>query len=116
MPLLAPTRRAYALAFVLFAPALTVAATHWHCELTPDLLRLACRAATPDAGDGSDPAVTASVNGTRFPLDATRRWFVELWSPPTEYERVELLARATICHRSPGCSVQLNLPQGLAQR
>lgn len=116
MPLLpCSIRRFCAFALASFAPTLAVAGTHWYCELTPDLLRLACRAATPDAGDG-ERAVTASVNGTQFPLDAKRRWFVDLWSPPTEYDRVELLARATICYRSPGCSVQLNLPQGLGQR
>jgi hypothetical protein len=115
MPLPIPIRRFYLLMLLSFAPALAAAGTQWHCELTPDLLQLTCRAAPPDAGAVEQPT-TAWVNGTAFPLDAKRRWVVDLWSPPTEYERVELLARATICYRSPGCSVQLNLPQGLAKR
>ena len=30
-----------------------------------------------------------------------------MWSPPTEADFVALLARATICYRSPGCEVTL---------
>jgi hypothetical protein len=115
MPLPMPIRRFCFFVLLSFAPALAAAGTQWHCELTPDLLQLTCRAALPDAG-AVEQTATASVNGTVFPLDARRRWVVDLWSPPTEVERVELLARATICYRSPGCSVRLNLPQDLAKR
>ena len=58
-------------------------------------------------GRSTGAGTTAVVNGTRFPLEPERTWFVEMWSPPTEPEFVELLARATICYRSPGCSVQV---------
>lgn len=85
------------------------ALTLWHCALSPDLVRLECVAESlADA-----PTPTAAVNGTRFPLDPARRWVVDLWSPPSEVERVTLLARATICYRSPGCAVQLTLPPAL---
>ena len=47
---------------------------------------------------------------TRFPLDPRRQWTVDLWSPPTEGASVEFLARATLCFRSPGCSVSVALP------
>ncbi|HET9977186.1 MAG TPA: hypothetical protein VFQ20_07110 [Burkholderiaceae bacterium] len=88
------------------------AATLWHCALSPDLVRLECVAETivPAA---SAPTPTASVRGTPFPLDPARRWVVDLWSPPSDAERVTQLARATICFRSPGCAVQLTLPAAL---
>jgi hypothetical protein len=88
-------------------------ATLWHCGLSPDLVRLEC-VADPLAPAAMAPAATAVVNGTRFPLDPARRWVVDLWSPPTETERVLQLARATVCYRSPGCEVQLTLPAALA--
>jgi hypothetical protein len=92
--------------------AATQLATLWHCALSPDLVRLECvaEAIVPAT---TAPAPIASVNGTRFPLDPARRWVVELWSPPSDAERVTLLARATICYRSPGCDVQLTLPVAL---
>jgi hypothetical protein len=84
----------------------------WQCALSQDLVRLECVA------DPITPAIatasTASVNGTGFPLNASRRWTVELWSPPSDVERVTQLARATICYRSPGCEVQLTLPAAIA--
>jgi len=88
------------------------AATVWHCALSPDLVRLEC-VADPITPAAIAPAATASVNGTRFPLDPERRWVVDLWSPPSDPERVTQLARATICYRSPGCEVQLTLPTAL---
>lgn len=86
------------------------AATHWLCNVSNDGTQLICiadvepadRAATP-----SPPATTAQVRGTRFPLDPARRYTVEMWSPPNEADFVALLARATICYRSPGCEVTL---------
>jgi hypothetical protein len=103
------------LMFALPLPAL--AATHWLCGLSDDLTRLVCVAdvdpleAAPPRGEP-----TATVRGTRFPLDSRQRYSVELWSPPTEAASVELLARATICYRSPGCRVTLALPAYLAQQ
>lgn len=89
------------------------AAPQWRCTLSPDLVRLVCDAAAPE-----EPAAapTASVNGTRFPLDTRRRWVVDLWSPPTEMASLELLARATICYRSPGCQVQVDAAYLSARR
>lgn len=88
------------------------AATHWRCELTPDLVRLACRAlaTTPDVPPTQAVATTSVVNDTRFPLDAERRWFVDLWTPPSDSQWLQLLARATICYRSAGCSVEVVEP------
>jgi hypothetical protein len=93
--------------------AVAQAATLWHCALSGDLVRLEC-VADPIVPAATAPAPIASVNGTRFPLDPTRRWVVDLWSPPSDTERLALLARATICYRSPGCEVQLTLPSAMA--
>jgi hypothetical protein len=101
--------------------------THWLCGLSEDLTRLVC-IADVDPRDALEVPVAAAtaaapaapptvVNGTRFPLDARIRYVVDLWSPPTEAAPLELLARATICYRSPGCHVDLTLPAYLrAQR
>ncbi len=104
-----------ALAFAVFLivqPASAQAATNWLCHLSDDLVRLVCIAEPPAAEPvtesapvGVSASPTAVVNGTRFPLDGGRLWTVEVWSPPTEFAFVERLARATICYRSPGCSV-----------
>lgn len=106
-----PTFRA-ALGAALLACFATAAhaSAHWLCNVSHDGTQLICiadvepadRAATP-----SPPATTAQVRGTRFPLDHERRYTVEMWSPPTEVDFVALLARATICYRSPGCEVTL---------
>jgi hypothetical protein len=92
---------------------LTQAAILWHCALSPDLVRLECvaDAIVPVAQPG---APTAQVRGTSFPLDPSRRWVVDLWSPPSDAERVTQLAHATICWRSPGCEVRLTLPEAIA--
>lgn len=80
--------------------------TAWSCALSDDLVRLHCA-----AEEGATPqAATVAINGTAFPLDPRRQWVVDLWSPPTEIEFVERLARATICYRSPGCSVTVTAP------
>lgn len=96
-----------AAAAALSAPA-AQAETHWLCGLSEDALRLVCLAdADPAAAAGPAPALRTVVHGTAFPLDPRRRWVVELWSPPTETAFVEQLARATVCYRSPDCSVSL---------
>lgn len=91
------------------------ASSTWLCSLSHDLVRLVCVADdAPLAVSDPAPATTAVVNGTRFPLDPRRLWVVEMWSPATEPERVAELARATMCYRSPGCSVVMSGP--LARR
>lgn len=131
MPIPLPSRPGVALLVLTAVLPMSVRAdTHWRCELSRDLVRLVCRADLAQALSGDDravaqpaassaptsPAPTAQVNGTRFPLDPLRPWTVDLWSPPTERDRVELLARATICYRSPGCTVSVAWPQDLASR
>ena len=103
--------RPFALASLLtLATGLPAAAAPiaWICTLSDDLVRLVCIADVDphDAGAPRAPA-SARVNGTTFPLDAGRIYHVDLWSPPTEADFVEQLARATICYRSPGCSVTM---------
>lgn len=120
---------------VAATPATTPSPATWTCSLSKDLVQLVCHAdgsplaepATPEEMDRADPreqagpppaspaststgptaTITATVNGTRFPLDVTSRWTVELWSVPTDADNVALLARATICYRSPGCTVRV---------
>lgn len=89
-------------------PAAAGAETTWLCGLAGDAVHLVCVADLDPVDETvSAPPVVATVNGTRFPLDPSRQWTVDLWSPPTDLEQVRLLARATICYRSPGCSVIL---------
>jgi hypothetical protein len=105
-------------------PADTPRPMLWLCSLSERLTQLLCVAdadpveqADPrDARDAveadppSAPPVTAQVRGTRFPLDPQQLWVVDLWTPPTAADDLALLARATICYRSPGCEVRLTLP------
>lgn len=117
MPLPLPRATGAALLAAAVLPLPVHADTHWRCELSRDLVRLVCRAdAPPPAATPVVPVTTAQVHGTRFPLDPSRPWTVDLWTPPTERDRVELLARATICYRSPGCTVSLAWPEELAAR
>lgn len=108
------------LVFGLPVPAQAPSGTTWLCNLSADVVRLICVAdqdPRDEAAAGLTPVVTmAQVRGTRFPLDPARTWIVDLWSVPTEMESVELLARSTICHRSPGCSVTVAPVAGLPQR
>lgn len=85
------------------------AGTVWLCGLSDDLTRLVCVADTPTPDDAAPAqAPVGMVNGTRFPLDPRRQWTVDLWSPATEPEPVALLARATLCWRTPDCEVVMN--------
>ncbi len=87
----------------------------WICSLAADATRLICVAdADPLAASGAAPAPAAVVNGTSFPLDPRRVYSVDLWSPATDMEFVAQLARATICYRSPGCSVVVPEAQALS--
>lgn len=87
------------------------AATDWLCSLSDDGVRLVCVADDDprvEAAAEAPPArPTAVVRGTRFPLDRRQVYTVDLFSPPDDEAWVGLLARSTICHRSPGCSVTL---------
>ena len=89
------------------------AQTNWLCGLSEDILRLVCvaEAGPLDALDAA-PAPLAVVNGTTFPLDPRRQYTVELLAPAGEMEFVEQLARATICYRTPACSVSFAGPRG----
>ena len=96
------------------------AGTHWLCGLSDDSVRLVC-VADPDATTASEDPVPMQagvdkgpvVRGTRFPLDASEVYTVDLWSPPDDAQWLAQLARATICYRSPGCSVSVAPVQGL---
>lgn len=90
------------------AAAQGASAVQWLCHLDDEAVRLVCVA---DAEAVPAAAATASVRGTAFPLDPARQWTVELWTPPSDMEFVGELARATICYRSPGCSVMVMAPR-----
>jgi hypothetical protein len=84
------------------------AGTVWLCGLSDDLTRIVC-VADQAPGDDAQPApVTGQVRGTRFPLDPRQSWTVDLWSPATDPAPVAELARATLCWRSPGCTVVMH--------
>jgi hypothetical protein len=96
---------------LLAAAAPAHAAVTWLCGLSQDLVRLECVADTdPTADDASRQPVTGRVGATTFPLDTRRRYQVELWTPPSEPDFVMALAEATICWRTPDCTVILRLP------
>jgi hypothetical protein len=103
---------AFAVVVLLALHAGQARAITWLCSLTDDGTALVCMADV-DARENSDAVsnaaatTTAVVNGTAFPLHPSRVYTVSLWAPPTEAEFVHLLARATICYRSPGCTVLL---------
>lgn len=87
----------------------------WVCGLSDDAVRLVCVAdADPAMPNVADIKPTAMVGGTTFPLDTRRQYSVDLWTPPTDMEFVAQLARATICYRSPGCSVVMATQRPLA--
>jgi hypothetical protein len=102
---------AFSLITLLALPATpALAGTDWLCSLSDDAVRLLCVADQDPRDDVVPPAPTAQVRGTAFPLDARRLYTVDLWSVPSDPDWVELLARSTICYRSPGCSVTLTGP------
>jgi hypothetical protein len=84
------------------------AGTVWLCGLSDDLTRIVCVADLAPEDDTAPSPVTAQVRGTRFPLDPRRAWTVDLWSPATDPAPVAELAQATLCWRSPGCSVVMD--------
>lgn len=89
-------------------PAHADSRTVWLCGLSADAMRLVCVA---DAGVQDLPAPAerpvAVVNGTPFPLDTRQLYTVELLTQATEMAFVEQLARATMCYRTPACSVMV---------
>ncbi len=107
-----PGMRRSLLALALAWPAAAPASTHWLCGLSGDLTLIVCVADVDPAR--SEPAVesrvTATVNGTRFPLDPRKTYRVPLWSPAIERVAVEQLAQATLCYRTPECTVTLVAP------
>jgi len=98
------------LASALLAPWPVLAGTHWLCGLSGDLTRIECVADEDPAMPAMAGPATAVVNGTRFPLDPSKRHTVPMWSPASDRASVEFLANATLCYRSPGCQVTLVAP------
>ena len=104
----AATSLALATSLAIATPSARAAGTSWLCGLSEEGTRLVCIADVQVAEIESGPApATAMVNGTRFPLDPAQIYTVEMWTPPTDPEWVQLLARSTICYRSPGCEVTM---------
>lgn len=98
---------------VLLAAAAPAQATAWLCSLSEQVDRLICLADVDlldeAVATGQDAAAAPVMHrGNRYPLDPRLVFTVDLWSPPTEMERVQLLAQSTICFRSPGCTVTLS--------
>ncbi len=92
------------------------AQTNWLCGLSDDNLRLICVADAGPQDVHDQPAATVAViNGTAFPLDPRRQYTVDLLGPASDMEFVEQLARATICYRTPTCSVSFASPRVTAQ-
>lgn len=98
--------RSLMFSLVLVATGSSASATDWLCALSDDGVRLVCMAdADPAAEASAEPGLATTVRGTAFPLDRQRTYVVDLWTPPSEPDWVELLARSTICFRTPACSV-----------
>lgn len=98
---------AHLLPLVLACAAPAQAGTAWLCNLSSDAVRLVCVADNDPRDDVTAGVPVATVRGQSFPLDPRRAWTVDLWSPPSDPADLELLARATICYRSAGCTVTL---------
>lgn len=107
--------RAALAGLMALASPFCAAQAQWVCGLSDDAVRLVCVAdADPAMPNVADIKPTAMVGGTTFPLDTRRQYSVDLWTPPTDMEFVAQLARATICYRSPGCSVVMATQRPLA--
>ena len=97
--------------FVGFALALAGAAAHatdWLCNVSDDLVTLVC-VADGDPREGVDAAITptAMVRGQRYPLNPSLEYRIPLWTPPSDPDFVAELARASMCLRTPQCTVLL---------
>lgn len=107
--------RAALAGLLALASPFCAAQAQWVCGLSDDAVRLVCVAdADPTLPTAADSKPTAMVGGTSFPLDTRRQYSVDLWTPPTDMEFVAQLARATICYRSPGCSVVMAMQRSVA--
>lgn len=95
---------------VAAAPATSLAGTHWLCGLSQDLVRLICVADPDGAEPDAVPVVQRTVRGVKYPLDPRQQYSVDIWAAPDELERVERLAKATICHRDASCQVTFSAP------
>lgn len=92
------------------APATAFAGTHWLCGLSQDLVRLICVADPDSMEPDTAPVVQRTVRGVKYPLDPRQQYSVDIWAAPDELERVERLAKATICHRDASCQVTFSAP------
>ena len=93
------------------------AGTHWLCKLSKDSVSLVCLADV-DPSDDAQPVIDpvdppVAHRGAGFPLDHRLVYTVALWNVPGDTQWLELLARATMCYRSPGCTVSVAPVQGL---
>lgn len=108
MPRFGPLLAAGVLALV---PPSAGAGTTWSCALAPNVVQIVCVAeAGPAPAADTAPAVRTVVRGVSFPLARDRVYTVDLWSPPTDWAFVELLARATMCYRTPDCQITWTTP------
>lgn len=99
------------LPFVVAAtPATALAGPHWLCSLSQDLVRLVCVVDPDGLEPEAVPAVRTMVRGVKYPLDPRQSYTVDIWAAPDELERVESLAKATICHRDAECQVTFSAP------
>ena len=104
-------RKTLIVAALILQPVAALASAHWLCGLSEDLTQLICVAdAEVDVVDEAPPAPTVNVKGTQFPLDKARRWTVDFWAPATHMDMLRQLASATICYRTPNCSVNVSAP------
>lgn len=107
-------RKALIAAALILQPLAALASAHWLCGLSEDLTQLICVADTDvdvaDVVDDAPPAQKVSVRGTQFPLDKAGRWTVDLWAPASDMDMLRQLASATMCYRTPNCSVNVSAP------
>ena len=95
-----------------------MAGTHWMCGLSQEGVRLVCVADPDDMAD-AEPAKPAPGRGAvvaRHPISAGRQRCLHRSSSgvcPTTRSGWSSWQRATICYRSPGCTVSVAPVQGL---
>ncbi|CAD5372285.1 conserved exported hypothetical protein [Rubrivivax sp. A210] len=99
-------------AALLVQPVAALASSHWMCGLSEELTQLVCVADNEiDVVDDAAPVQKLVVRGTQFPLDTARVWTVDFWAPATDMDMVRQLANATLCYRTPNCSVVVSAPR-----
>lgn len=93
------------------------AGVEWLCGLSASGTQIVCVAdAAPGPTAEAAPEPRTVVNGVAFPLQRERLYTVEMWSPPTDMAFAQLLARATMCYRTPDCRVTWTDPMQTARR